>query len=62
MEVDEALVHLQLVAIPGLGTLTARGLTGGNLEVLGGETDGACVHRQNIQVVNVDSPSGSHFL
>lgn len=24
VEVDEALVHLQLVAIPGLGTLTAR--------------------------------------
>lgn len=29
-----------LVAIPGLGTLTARGLTGGDLEDLGGETDG----------------------
>lgn len=41
MEVDEALVHLQLVAIPGLGTLTARGLTGGDPEDLGGETDGA---------------------
>ena len=59
MEVDEALVDLELVAIPGLGTLTARlqtfgvnigidssttdtySLTGGDLEDLGGETDGA---------------------
>lgn len=24
VEVDEALVHLELVAVPGLGTLTAR--------------------------------------
>lgn len=30
-----------LVEIPGLGTLTARGLTGGDLEVLGGQADGA---------------------
>jgi hypothetical protein len=41
VEVDEALVHLELVAIPGLGTLTARGLTGGDPEDLGGETDGS---------------------
>lgn len=31
--------HLE--AIPGLGTLTARSLTGGDLEGLGGETDRA---------------------
>lgn len=30
-----------LKGIPGLGTLTARGLAGGDLEVLGGQTDGA---------------------
>lgn len=30
-----------LVEIPSLGTLTARSLTGGDLEVLGGQTDGA---------------------
>lgn len=30
-----------LVGVPGLGTLTVRGLTGGDLEDLGGETDGA---------------------
>jgi hypothetical protein len=34
--VDSHLEH-----IPGLGTLTARGLTGGDLQGLGGETDGA---------------------
>lgn len=31
----------ELEGVPGLGTLTARGLTGGDLEVLGGQTDGA---------------------
>lgn len=31
--------HLELV--PGLGTLTVGGLTGGDLEGLGGQTDGA---------------------
>lgn len=30
-----------LVHVPSLGTLTARSLTGGDLEVLGGETDGS---------------------
>lgn len=38
---NEALVDAQLVAVPGLGTLTARRLTGGDLEGLGGETNGA---------------------
>lgn len=41
MEVDQALVDAELVAVPGLGTLTTRGLAGGDLEVLGRETDGA---------------------
>lgn len=30
-----------LVCVPGLGSLTVRGLTGGDLKDLGGETDGA---------------------
>lgn len=29
-----------LIAIPGLGTLTARSLTGGDLEDLGGQANG----------------------
>lgn len=41
VQVDEALVDAHLVGVPGLGTLTARGLTGGDLEVLGRKTDGA---------------------
>ena len=60
VQVDQALVDLELVAIPGLRTLTARlarrlnswmlmqsrdkpthSLTGGDLENLGGESDGA---------------------
>jgi hypothetical protein len=41
VEVDEALVDAHLEGVPGLGTLTARGLTGGDLQVLGGQTDGA---------------------
>lgn len=38
---NQTLVDAHLVEIPGLGTLTARGLTGGDLEVLGGQADGA---------------------
>ena len=41
VEVNETLVDLELVAVPGLRTLTARGLAGGDLEVLGGQTNGA---------------------
>lgn len=41
VEVDETLVDAHLVAVPGLGTLTTRGLAGDVLEDLGGETDGA---------------------
>jgi hypothetical protein len=35
------LVDAHLVGVPGLGTLTARGLAGGDLQVLGGQADGA---------------------
>lgn len=41
MEIDQTLVDLHLVAVPGLGTLTAGGLAGGDAEDLGGEADGA---------------------
>jgi len=34
-------VNSHLEAIPGLGTFTARGLSGGNLEGLGWEADRA---------------------
>lgn len=38
---DQTLVDSHLEAIPGLGTLTTGGLTGGDLEDAGRETDGA---------------------
>lgn len=41
MEIDEALVDAHLEGIPGLGTLTVGRLTGGDLQVLGGQADGA---------------------
>jgi hypothetical protein len=41
VEIDETLVDAHLETIPGLGTVTARRLTGGNAENLGGETDGS---------------------
>jgi hypothetical protein len=41
VEIDETLVDAHLETIPGLGTVTARGLTGGDTENLGGETDGS---------------------
>lgn len=40
-EVDETLVDAHLVLVPGLGTLTVGGLTGGDVQGLGGKTDGA---------------------
>lgn len=39
VQVDEALVDAHLEAIPGLGSLSARSLTGGDLEGLGWESD-----------------------
>lgn len=41
MEVDDALVDAHLEAVPGLGTLTAGGLAGGDAEDLGGHADRA---------------------
>jgi len=38
---NQTLVNSHLEAIPGLGTFTARGLSGGNLEGLGWEADRA---------------------
>lgn len=35
------LVDAHLIGVPGLGTLTVRRLTGGDLQVLGGQADGA---------------------
>jgi hypothetical protein len=35
------LVDAHLKGVPGLGTLTVGGLTGGDLEALGGKADGA---------------------
>ena len=41
IQVDQALVNAHLVQVPGLGTLTVRRLTGGNLQVLGGKANRA---------------------
>lgn len=38
---DETLVDAHLVLVPGLGTLTVGGLAGGDVQGLGGQTDGA---------------------
>jgi len=40
MQVDEALVNLKFIAIPGLRTFTTRSFTGGDFENLGGKTNG----------------------
>lgn len=41
VEIDESLVDSHLKVIPGLGTLTVRGLSGGDVKNLGGESDRA---------------------
>lgn len=38
---NETLVDAHLEAVPGLGTLTARGLAGSDGQALGGQADGA---------------------
>ena len=38
---DEALMDAHLEAVPSLRTLTTGGLAGGDLQDLGGKTDGA---------------------
>ena len=40
-EIDQTFVDSHAETIPGLGTLTTRGFTGGDAKVLGGKTDGA---------------------
>jgi len=39
VQVDQPLVHLELISVPGLGTLAARRLAGGDLEDLGRQTN-----------------------
>lgn len=41
LDVDDSLVDAHLVRVPGLGTLTVGGLTGGDLQNLGGDADRA---------------------
>lgn len=41
IQINQSLVNAHLVHIPCLGTLTARGLTSGDLEDFGRETNGA---------------------
>lgn len=40
-QVDNTLVDSHLEAVPGVGSVTARGLASGDVENLGGDTDGA---------------------
>jgi len=42
VQIDQALVDAHLVQVPGLRTLTVRGLTGRDLEDLGWHADRAC--------------------
>ena len=49
VEVDHTLVDPQLELVPGLGSLTARGLTGGDPQGLGGHPNGALhLHNQGV--------------
>ena len=41
MQINKPLVNAHLKAIPSVGTLTTRGLTGSDLQLLCGKTDGA---------------------
>ena len=41
MQVEDALVDTHLEAVPGVGSLAARGLARDDLELLGGQAHGA---------------------
>ncbi len=41
VQVNDPLMDAHLEAVPGVGAFTAGGLAGGDLQGLGGETDGA---------------------
>jgi len=41
MQIDQTLVNLQFITVPGFGPFTTRRFTGGNFEDFGGESDGA---------------------
>ena len=41
VDVDHSLVDLHLESVPGVGSLTAGGLSGGHAEVLGGDSNGS---------------------
>ena len=52
MEIDDALVDAHLESIPGLGTLSARSLPGGDAKDLGRHADGAL----DLQLLLLGSP------
>jgi len=60
VQVNETLVHLKLVTIPGLGTLTTRSLTGGDLEDLGGKADRA-LYTELLVLCTIDEIGGELF-
>ena len=47
VQVNDTLVDTHLELVPSLGTFSARGLTGGDSELLGGHSDGS-LHLQKL--------------
>lgn len=62
VQVDDALVDAHLEAVPGLGTLTARGLAGGDAQHLGGQADGAGHLALEALVLRTALQVGAHLL
>ena len=56
MQVDESLVDPHLEAIPGLGSLSTRRLTGGDTQDLGGHAHGS-LHLQLLLLSSADQVS-----
>jgi hypothetical protein len=65
VEVNQALVDAELIGVPGLAALTARGLAGGDLEVLGGQADwaldGKALVAGTLNQLGADLLEGSHI-
>lgn len=61
VEIDEALVNAHLKAVPGLATLTTGGLSGSDLQVLGGETNGS-LNSQFVVLGTLDEIGAYYFF
>ena len=60
VQIDDALVYAHLPAVPGVGTLTARGLADSQAQHLGGHADGTA-HLQTLLIASTPDEIGANL-